>query len=58
MTNTTVRLDAQQIENILDRLIPAIADPKDHEFFRGILSLCAENYSSTTFAVLVQKLLA
>ena len=53
----SMKLDALQIENILDKLVPLIAKPEDHEFFRGVLTIAAEEYSSGRFAALVGKLL-
>jgi hypothetical protein len=46
-TNTAApRLNATQIETILDRIVPLIADPADHSFFRGVLAVKFENCSS------------
>lgn len=51
------KLDFQQIENIIDKIVPMIAEPKDHGFFRGILWVKAENSSSGEFALFVNRLL-
>lgn len=51
------KLNALQIESILDKLVPLIADEKDHEFFRGVLQIKAEICSSADFTVFVNKLL-
>ena len=51
------KLDGIQIENIMDKLVPLIADPNDHEFFRGVLSIYAEECSSGHFAHFVSDLL-
>ena len=51
------KLDAKQIEAILDKLVPIIAAPKDHGVFRGILRIQAENSTSGQFAAFVNKLL-
>lgn len=57
MTNT-LKLNAMQIENILDKLIPVIAEPADHEFFRGVIGLKLEACnSSADAAMFVRKLL-
>ena len=40
------KLDGAQIEAIVDRIVPLIAAPEDHEFFRGVLFLKAEESSS------------
>ncbi len=53
-----MRLNSLQIENILDKLIPAIAEPEDHGFFRGVIGLKLEECkSSAEAAMFVRKLL-
>lgn len=54
---THFRLNDLQIETILDRLLPLIAAPEDHEFFRGILRIAGEEFSSGSFAALVAQIL-
>ena len=54
---TTIQFDSEQIDSILDKLITAIAEPEDHEFFRAVLRIKAEESSSTEFAIFVKKLL-
>jgi hypothetical protein len=54
---SALKLDAMQIESILDRLVPLIAKPEDHGFFRGVLRLKAEASTSGQFACFVNKLL-
>lgn len=51
------KLNPLQIESILDRLVPLIADKQDHDFFRGVLQIKAENCSSAEFTMFVNKLL-
>lgn len=51
------KLSAEQIENILDRIVPLIAAPADHEFFRGVLAIKAEESTSGEFAYFVNRLL-
>jgi hypothetical protein len=51
------KLDDMQIEEILDKLVPLIAAPEDHEFFRGVLRIKAEESSSGAFTAFVNKLL-
>lgn len=51
------KFDDIQIEAIIDRLVPLIAAPEDHEFFRGVLRLKAEESSSGQFAAFVNTLL-
>lgn len=50
-------LDAAQIKSTLDKLVPLIAKPADHEFFRGVLTIKAENSSAPAFGYFVSKLL-
>lgn len=53
------KLNALQIENILDKVVPLIADQADHEFFRGVIGLKLESCTSSAEAALfVRKLLA
>jgi hypothetical protein len=51
------KLSPAQIENIVDRLVPLIAAPEDHEFFKGVLFCYAETKSSAQFHAFVAKLL-
>lgn len=51
------KLDGAQIENIIDKLVPLIAEPEDHEFFRGVLIIKAENSTASAFGAFVTKLL-
>jgi hypothetical protein len=51
------KLTRDQVSNILDRIVPMIAKPEDHEFFRGVLSVKLENENSATAAAFVAKLL-
>lgn len=57
MIDTAHKLDAADIDAILDKLVPLIAKPEDHEFFRGVLRLKAEESSSSHFAWFVSRLL-
>lgn len=57
MPNPAAQLTALQIESILDRLVPLLAAPADHGFFRGVLALKFENCSSAQASRLVRKLL-
>lgn len=53
-----MKLNPMQIENILDKLIPLIAEPADHSFFRGVIGLKLEACkSSADAAMFVRKLL-
>ena len=56
-TMPAIKLDAQQIETIIDKLMPIIAAPDDFGYFRGILRIMAENSTSGEFALFVRKLL-
>ena len=50
-------LTTDQIDKVLDKLVPLIAKPEDYEFFRGVLRVYAEQVNSSTFAAFVSKLL-
>ena len=52
-----LKLNDMQIENIIDKIVPLIAAPEDHEFFRAVLRIKAEESSSGAFAAFVSKLL-
>ena len=53
-----MKLNALQIETILDKLVPLIAVPQDYEFFRGVLGLKLESFqNSASAAVFVKELL-
>ena len=48
----------EQVKAIIDKVVPLIASPADHEFFRGVLYVRAEaSTSSADFASFVSKLL-
>jgi len=47
--------DAKQLENIIERVVPLVAKPEDHEFFRGLLYCHGENSSSAAFAAFIAK---
>lgn len=51
------KLNDMQIEAIIDKLVPVIAAPEDHEFFRAVLRIKAEESSSGHFAYFVSTLL-
>lgn len=51
------KLNKKQIQAIISKVIPMIADPKDHEFFSGILWIKAENSTPADFGYFVSKLL-
>lgn len=51
------KLTAEQIGTIIDRLVPQIAAPEDHAFFRGVLWINAESMGSARFALFVKRLL-
>ncbi len=55
---TAPKLTALQIETILDRIVPMIAAPADHGFFRGVLAVKFENCTSAQAGRLVKTLLA
>ncbi len=55
--NSDFKLNAAQIENIIDQLVPLVASQDDVEFFRGVLFLAAENMTASAFGALVSKIL-
>ena len=58
MDKTTETLNPMQIEAIVDRVVPLIAAPEDHEFFRGVLFCKLESCkSSGQTAYFVSRLL-
>lgn len=42
----------------VDKLVPLIALPEDHEFFYGVLRIKAESCTAASFSYFVNKLLA
>ena len=56
--HASFKFDGLQIDAILDKLVPLVAAPEDHEFFRGVLRIKAENSSSGEFAAFVNKMLS
>lgn len=58
MANIARTLSPMQIEEIVDRIVPMIAAPEDHEFFKGILFCALEDCkSSASAAAFIAKLL-
>lgn len=57
MTTPALKLNDLQIGAIVDRLVPLIAAPEDHGFFRAVLRIKAEECSSGHFAHFVNRLL-
>jgi hypothetical protein len=51
-----MKLNALQIETILNKLIPLIAAKEDEGFFRGVIGLKLESMSSAEAALFVKKL--
>jgi hypothetical protein len=52
------KFSAQQIESIINKVVPLIADPEDYEFFRGVLFVKADSCkSSSEFSYFISKLL-
>jgi hypothetical protein len=52
-----LKLNALQIEEILDRLVPLVFKPEEQVVCRFILEETASRVTSAEFAVIVQKLL-
>ena len=58
MAGAVSTFNATQIDDIISKVVPLIADEKDHEFFRGILFVRAEACnSSAEFALVIKSLL-
>lgn len=51
------KLNNMQIESIIDRIVPLIANPEDQGFFRAILRIKAESCTSSHFAHFVNNIL-
>ena len=57
MATTAAKLNALQIETILDKIVPLLAAPADYGFFRGVIGLKLEGcVSSAEAAIFVRKL--
>jgi len=55
---TAVKLNPEHIENIVDRVVPIIAAPDDHEFFKAVLFCKLESCGSSAEAsAFIAKLL-
>ena len=54
---TAPKLSAFQLEEIIDKVVPMIAAPADHEYFKGVLFVMGENQSSAQFGAFIAKLL-
>ena len=58
MQQVAETLNPAQIENIVDRIVPLIADPDDYEFFKGVLFCKLESCTSSAEAsAFIAKLL-
>ena len=58
MTTTAQTLNPMQIEEIVDKIVPLIAAPEDHEFFKGVLFCKLEDCKSSGEAgAFISKLL-
>ena len=55
--NAAFKLNATQIEAIINKLVPLVCAPEEKGFFRGVLRIKAEESSSGAFAVFVSNLL-
>lgn len=53
----SAKLTEEQVSNILNKVVPLIAEPKDYEFFRGVLGCYAETLNAANFGYMVSKLL-
>jgi hypothetical protein len=52
-----MQMNALQIETIIDKIVPLIAEPNDYDFFRGVLFCKAESCNSAQFSAFCAKLL-
>jgi len=52
MNTKPFKLDPLQIENIVNKIVPLIAAPEDHGFFRGVLYCKLESCESSGEAAL------
>jgi hypothetical protein len=51
------KFDSLQIETIIDKVVPMVAEPSDYEFFRGVLHCEAESCSSAAeFSAFIAKM--
>jgi hypothetical protein len=57
MTRTAEPLSPAQIETIVDKVVPLIAAPEDHEFFKGVLFVNLENCNSAEAGRFISALL-
>jgi hypothetical protein len=58
MQKLSETFNPQQIEEIIDRIVPLIAEPKDYEFFKGVLFCKLESCNSSAEAsAFIAKLL-
>ena len=58
MENKIQAFDAEQIERIIDKIVPMVAKEEDYEFFRGVLFCKAEACkTSGEFTLFVKNLL-
>jgi len=57
MNKQDFKLSADQIKKIIDKLVPQIAEQKDHAVFRFTLTKMAETTSAANFGAFVEKLL-
>ncbi len=51
------KLNALEIENILDNLIPLITEQKDSEFFRFVIGEKLESCTSSEAVIFINKLI-
>lgn len=57
VTDEQFKLSSEQIERIVNRVVPLIASPEDHETFRALLTIKAEESTSSHFAYFMSRLL-
>ncbi len=57
MIPQAMKLNAMQVESILDKLVPLVASKQDAGFFRGVIGIQLEAMSSADAAVFVGRIL-
>lgn len=47
----------EQNEEIISKVVPLVAAPEDHAFFRGVLHVAAQDMTKVQFAQLIESVL-
>jgi hypothetical protein len=55
---STTKFSEAQIQSIIDKVVPLVAAPEDHEFFRGVLAVYGDSCNSSgQFVYTITKML-